>query len=69
MWSSNVGGTAVLAEAAAAAGISKIVYTSSNCLWGRSFDRPVTEDEPPAPVELYGESKWESAENRLKKLQ
>jgi UDP-glucose 4-epimerase len=59
MWSSNVDGTAVLAEAAAAAGIAKIVYTSSNCLWGRSFDHPVTEDEPPAPVELYGESKWE----------
>jgi nucleoside-diphosphate-sugar epimerase len=57
MWSSNVDGTATLAEAAAAAGVPKIVYTSSNCLWGRSFDHPVSEDEPPAPVELYGASK------------
>lgn len=59
MWSSNVDGTVMLAEAAAAAGVPKIVYTSSNCLWGRSFDRLVTEDEPPAPVEAYGESKWQ----------
>src|SRR3954464_4280897 len=29
MWSSNVDGTAMLAETAAAAGIAKIVYTSS----------------------------------------
>lgn len=59
VWSSNVEGTAVLADAMAAAGVSRIVYTSSNCLWGHGFDHPVTEDEPPAPVELYGRSKWE----------
>ena len=59
LWSSNVGGTAVLADAMAEAGIRKIVYLSSNCLWGHSFDRPVTEDESPAPIELYGHSKWE----------
>jgi nucleoside-diphosphate-sugar epimerase len=59
LWSSNVEGTRTLADATAAAGVRKLVYLSSNCLWGTGFDRPVTEDEPPAPVELYGESKWE----------
>ena len=34
LWSSNVGGTAVLADAMAEAGIRKIVYLSSNCLGG-----------------------------------
>ena len=59
IWSSNVEGTRVLADVAARLGIGKIVYLSSNCLWGHGFDRPVGEDEPPAPVELYGSSKWE----------
>ena len=31
----------------AEAGIRKIVYLSSNCLWGQGFDRPVTEDQFP----------------------
>lgn len=59
LWTSNVDGTAVLADAMAELGLRKIVYLSSNCLWGRGFDQPVSEDEPPAPVELYGQSKWE----------
>lgn len=59
LWTSNVDGTAVLADAMAEEGLRKIVYLSSNCLWANSFDHPVTEDEPPAPIELYGKSKWE----------
>jgi UDP-glucose 4-epimerase len=59
LWSSNVDGTGVLADAIADAGLRKIVYLSSNCLWGHGFDHPVAEDEPPAPVEIYGQSKWE----------
>lgn len=59
LWTSNVEGTAVLADAMAEAGLGKIIYLSSNCLWGHGFDHPVSEDEPPAPVELYGQSKWE----------
>lgn len=59
LWTSNVDGTRVIADAMAAAGLRKIVYLSSNCLWGHGFDHPVSEDEPPAPVELYGQSKWE----------
>lgn len=59
MWSSNVEGTRTLAQATAAAGIASLVYISSNCLWGHGFDRPVREDDPPAPCERYGASKWE----------
>jgi nucleoside-diphosphate-sugar epimerase len=56
--SCNAEGTATVADAMIAAGVERIVYTSSNCLWGHGFDHPVGEDEPPAPIEPYGESKW-----------
>lgn len=59
LWSSNVDGTRTLAQAGAAAGIGSLVYVSSNCLWGRGFDRPVREDDVPEPCEIYGASKWE----------
>jgi UDP-glucose 4-epimerase len=59
LWTSNVEGTRVVAEAARRHKVGRIVYTSSNCLWGHSFSYPVAEDEPPDPVELYGRSKLE----------
>lgn len=59
LWSSNVEGTRTLARATTRAKIPHIVYTSSNCLWAQNFDTPVTEDEPPNPIEIYGKSKWE----------
>jgi UDP-glucose 4-epimerase len=59
LWASNVDGTAHLAEAAIAAGVRKIVYTSSICVYGRPYDHPVAETEPVCPVELYGRSKLE----------
>lgn len=59
VWANNVEGTRILAEAVAARHIRRVVYISSNCLWGKSFDRPVREDDVPEPVELYGASKWE----------
>lgn len=59
LWSSNVGGTQNIADFAAEYGCRKIIFISSNCLWGKSFDSPVTEDEPPAPIEIYGRSKYE----------
>lgn len=59
LMSHNAAGTRVLGEAVAAAGVRKVVYLSSNCLWGRGFDHPVTESEPPAPCEPYGISKLE----------
>ena len=43
----------------------QLIFTSTNCLWASNLGRPVTEDEPPNPVELYGRSKL-AAEEALK---
>lgn len=59
LWTSNVDGTRRIAEAASRYGVLRVVFTSSNCLWARNFKRPVTEDDTPDPVEIYGRSKWE----------
>jgi UDP-glucose 4-epimerase len=59
LWESNVNGTRNVADAAAQNGAQSIVFTSSNCLWAENFHRPVREDDTPAPVEIYGRSKWE----------
>jgi nucleoside-diphosphate-sugar epimerase len=59
LWSSNVDGTRVIAQCAVDAGVKKLVFTSTNCLWASNMGRPVREDDPPAPAELYGESKLE----------
>ena len=56
---SNVDGTLVVAKGARKHGVSNVVFASSNCLWGKGYARPITEEEPPAPVEIYGHSKWE----------
>lgn len=57
LWSANVDGTRNLAEACRAAGVQKLVFTSTNCLWASNMGRPVREDDAPAPVEIYGRSK------------
>lgn len=57
LWASNVTATENLAEQAALHGVSRFVFISSNCLWGRAFDRPVLEEDIPEPVEIYGRSK------------
>lgn len=59
LWSSNVTGTRIVAEVARKYHVPKLVFISSNCLWGKGYPYAITEDEPPAPVELYGRSKWE----------
>lgn len=68
LWTSNVDGTRHVGEAALAAGVTKLINISSNCLWGEARDHAVKEGEPPAPVELYGRSKL-AAEEELAKLQ
>lgn len=60
LWSSNVEGTRNLAEAARSHGAEKFIFISSNCLWAENFHRPVREDDPPRPAEIYGQSKWEA---------
>lgn len=59
LWESNVGGTQNIADFAAEFGCKKIIFISSNCLWGRNFEYLVTENEIPAPIEIYGKSKHE----------
>ncbi len=60
LWSCNVEGTRTLAQACVAAGVKKLVFISSNCLWARNLNRPVREDDAPEPIEIYGRSKWEA---------
>jgi UDP-glucose 4-epimerase len=59
LWSCNVDGTQVVADMAEKFGAQQVVFISSNCLWAQNFGRPVTEDDIPSPVEIYGLSKWE----------
>ncbi len=59
LWTSNVDGTRNVALACREAGVRKLVFISSNCLWAHNIGHEVSEDEPPAPVELYGRSKLE----------
>ena len=59
LWTSNVDGTQTVAETAIAHKTPRIVFTSSNCLWGAPFHRPVLETDTPHPIEVYGRSKWE----------
>jgi UDP-glucose 4-epimerase len=58
LWTSNVDGTRIVAEGARRAGVPNLVFTSSNCLWGQGYDHALAEDERPAPIEIYGCSKW-----------
>lgn len=59
LWSSNVNGTRNIAEAARAAGVPKLLFTSTNCLWAANYGHPITEEEEPCPIEIYGRSKLE----------
>lgn len=59
LWHANVDGTANVLRYAERYGVHHLAFTSSNCLWAKNFDKPVTEDEPPAPIEIYGRSKLE----------
>lgn len=60
LWTSNVDGTRNLMDAMRKHGVRRHVFTSTNCLWGEAMGRPVREDDPPNPVELYGKSKLEA---------
>jgi UDP-glucose 4-epimerase len=67
LWSTNVDGTASVADAAIAAGVPALLFISSNCLWGTNWNRPVSESDQPAPIETYGRSKL-AAEQHLQSL-
>jgi UDP-glucose 4-epimerase len=54
---SNVSGTQALLEAAATAGVRKVVFSSSLYAHGRRHAPPLREDEFPRPDTVYGISK------------
>jgi nucleoside-diphosphate-sugar epimerase len=57
----NVNATAGLARAAAAAGVTRLVFLSSIKVNGEETGaRPYTEADLPAPQDIYGRSKWQA---------
>jgi UDP-glucose 4-epimerase len=62
VWSTNVTGTRNVMEAMRLNGVHQMVFTSTNCLWGEGLNRPVREEDPPKPVEIYGHSKLRAEE-------
>lgn len=54
----NIDVTQNLIDAMARHGVRNFVYTSTNCLWGDGRKEPITEEDEPQPIEVYGRSKW-----------
>jgi nucleoside-diphosphate-sugar epimerase len=66
----NTAATLSLARQAAQHGVKRFIYLSSikvNGEGGIDIDRPYTEQDPPQPIDPYGQSKWE-AEQGLKQI-
>jgi UDP-glucose 4-epimerase len=57
VWTSSVDATGILAEACARRGVKRFVFTSTNCLWASNLGHEISENEIPAPVEIYGRAK------------
>lgn len=57
-WSVNRDGTRNVLEAAWAARVSRVVYTSSSAVFGVPKNNPVTDATEPAPMEAYGMAKY-----------
>lgn len=62
LWHANVDGTENVCKFTSKYNINKLVFVSSNCLWAKNFDSPVTEEETPNPIEIYGKSKLKAEE-------
>jgi UDP-glucose 4-epimerase len=56
-YDNNVGGSAVLFECMAKAGVSTLVFSSSAAVYGESRAVPIDESHPLAPASPYGRSK------------
>ena len=56
----NVDGTRHVAEAAAAAGVRRLVLASTTAVYGPTGGQPASEDTAPAPDSWYAESKLEA---------
>lgn len=53
----NVGGSLNLLEAMAAAAVPRLVFSSTCAVYGQPEEVPISEREPPRPVNAYGASK------------
>lgn len=53
----NVGGTLTLLETMVAAGVERIVFSSTAAVYGTPEKTPITEDDPTVPVNPYGQTK------------
>jgi UDP-glucose 4-epimerase len=56
-YDNNVGGTIALLEAMAAAGVSRLVFSSSATVYGEPERLPLSEEHPLQPVSPYGKTK------------
>jgi UDP-glucose-4-epimerase GalE len=56
-WRNNVGGTVELLEACLAAGVKRVVFSSSCSVYGTPSEVPVTETAPVHPESVYAETK------------
>ena len=56
-WHNNVVGTRHLLDAMRAAGVGRLVFSSTAATYGEPETVPITEDAPAAPVNAYGASK------------
>ncbi len=56
-FANNVGGSLSLFEAMVRAGVKRVVFSSSAAVYGTPRRVPITEDEPLAPINPYGETK------------
>jgi UDP-glucose 4-epimerase len=56
-WANNVGGTMALLDAMRAAGVRRLVFSSTAATYGEPVSALVTETDPTAPTSPYGASK------------
>jgi UDP-glucose 4-epimerase len=56
-WRTNVGGTLALLDAIRAAGVPRLVFSSTAAVYGNPTRVPVTESAAPAPTNPYGWTK------------
>lgn len=64
----NADGTTYIAEACKLVD-AKMVYISTDYIFGDDGDRPHEVDDPPHPLNVYGQTKWEGEESVRRILQ
>jgi UDP-glucose 4-epimerase len=54
----NIRGSYNVFKSAMEHGVKRVIFSSSSSIYGDPKKLPMSEDDPPAPVEPYGASKW-----------